>query len=74
MIKVKVKIRLEKEREVKAYKTKTPKMTSHRGRTWDIIGRTDKDEKIYADTTWGFCGYFLRDGQCYKFSLFEGGF
>ena len=58
------------EREViNAIKTKEPKMTLHRGRTWDTIGRTQEGEKIKADTTWGFWGYFERDGQWYKFHL-----
>jgi hypothetical protein len=50
----------------KAIKTKAPVMSSHRGRTWDILDMNAKFyheygmfvTRIWADTSWGHYGYF----------------
>jgi len=53
-----------------ASKTHKPKMTDIHGRTWDIVARlSDGETKVYADTTWGFYGYFEQSGQWYKFRM-----
>ncbi|MFA5488815.1 MAG: hypothetical protein WC284_06300 [Candidimonas sp.] len=51
-------------------KCRRPKMSHHRGRTWDVCIVIDVDGVEitgYMDTTWGECFYFSRDGiQWYR--------
>lgn len=57
----------------KAVKTKKPKMTLHRGRTWDVTTITINDEKVdmHFDSTWGSRGYFEQEGTWYSIDLYE---
>ncbi len=52
-------------------KTKRPKMSQHRGRTWDrdsiIINGESQD--VWRDFTWGSCNYINLDGGWYRFSI-----
>lgn len=64
--------------KVKAIKTKKPKMTPHKGRTWQLWAQIDfeymdKDSVgiyenvwIWFDNTWGRWQYFELDDQWYK--------
>lgn len=68
-MKVTVNLVGEYKRIVNAFKTRRPKMTSHRGRTWDYVGRTENGIDVLMDTTWGAYGYFKdANGQWYKFN------
>jgi len=40
-----------------------------RGGTWDWLFDTDEGDLVYADTTWGNVGYFMRGTQWYRFRL-----
>jgi hypothetical protein len=55
--------------EISLIKTKRPKMTEHRGRTWDtisvIINGVEQD--MWLDTSWGDYGYIVLNNQWYKF-------
>jgi hypothetical protein len=67
-------IRREKtDRIIKAYKTKQPKMTNHRGRTWDEITIVIDGEEVktYLDTTWGWYFYVEYKGEWHKFPVGE---
>jgi len=47
------------------WKTERPKMTDHRGRTWDVGDLTLPDGRVilaHLDTTWGWYFYFEVDG------------
>ena len=55
---------------IKVTKTNKPKMSCHRGRTWDFIYITLNNiprQKMWLDTTWGFYGYIIVDDLWYKF-------
>lgn len=54
--------------KVQAIKVQKPKMSSHRGRTWDHEYITIDGQKIKAhlDTTWGTRFYFELEGQWYS--------
>ncbi len=57
--------------KVQAVKVKRPKMSCHRGRTWDHEYITIDGQKIKAllDTTWGTRFYFEWKGQWYAAPL-----
>lgn len=58
--------------KVQIIKCHKPKMTDHRGRTWDtmpIILPDGTKTDGYLDTTWGYYIYFVIDNQWYKVSL-----
>lgn len=50
-----------------------PKMTWHRGRTWDygILIINDKEVKTWGDTTWGRNIYFSLNGKWYTLPMFS---
>lgn len=52
----------------RAIKTKRPKFSSHRGRTWDYEIKVINGIEIefWLDTTWGFYFYFQWEDQWYK--------
>lgn len=52
-------------------KTRKPKMTCHRGRTWDQDRITLDGEDVYVwrDFTWGSFNYIEIDGQWFKFTI-----
>ncbi len=54
-----------------ATKCKRPKMSEHRGRTWDHghIAIDNEEKTVYLDTTWGFYCYFCENGQWYKIKM-----
>lgn len=56
--------------EWSVYKTKKPKFSMHRGRTWDSIeGSIDKIKiTIHLDTTWSRYCYFEYMNNWYKIS------
>ncbi|MDD5353048.1 MAG: hypothetical protein PHS93_07815 [Candidatus Omnitrophica bacterium] len=50
-------------------KTNRPKMSEHRGRTWDYEERDISGYeriKVWFDSTWGLYGYFEICGQWWK--------
>jgi len=49
-------------------KTRRPKFSNHRGRTWDceIKVVNDIEVEFWLDTTWGFYFYFQWEDQWYK--------
>lgn len=53
------------------YKTKKPKMSSHRGRTWDCVVITIDGDIVdfHLDTTWGQYVYFVWEGDWYKMRM-----
>ena len=55
-------------------KCKMPKMSNHRGRTWDTCYVLDTDNLTitgFLDTTWGEYVYILKNNQWYKFKFSE---
>lgn len=55
--------------KIDLYSTPKPKMSWHKGRTWDIVTSIiiDKVEiKIHLETTWGKYGYFNLEEKWYK--------
>ncbi len=49
-------------------KTKRPRMTNHRGRTWDcgtVVLHDGTTLHAHLDTSWGTRFYFVIDGQWY---------
>jgi len=51
-----------------AVRCKKHKMTNTHGRSWNVIGKLEDGTDIYADTAWGFYGFFYTNGgQWYKF-------
>lgn len=59
-------------RVVKVIKCHKPKMSDHRGRTWDsisVILPNGQQINGYLDTTWGHYVYFVMDNHWRKVSL-----
>lgn len=51
------------------YKTQKPRMSNHRGRTWDCFNLVLPDgtkTDAHLDTTWGDFFYFVHEGQWFK--------
>ena len=71
---------VENNKKIKCIKTKQPKFSNHRGRTWDevtiVLHYNEKSEKVslYYDSTWGTYGYFFFQNQWYKINLIENNF
>lgn len=59
-------------KSMKATKTRKPKMTMHRGASWDIYCSLFADGQkvsVWLDTTRGWYGYFEYEGGWYKVAL-----
>jgi hypothetical protein len=52
-------------------KTKKPKFSNHRGRTWDSVYKHIDGEKVtfWFDSTWGHNFYFCHNEQWYVTSI-----
>lgn len=60
--------------EINLFKCIKPKMTWHRGRTWDIVTSiiiNDKITNIHLDTTWGKYGYLQIENFWYKINIVD---
>lgn len=62
-----------KEIHLNVSKCKKPKMSDHRGRTWDTgkLIINEKETKVWLDTTWGEYIYFQIESNWYKVRMFS---